>query len=173
MTIRLATKKDFDEIMDNYLIMTEYPGQVDSGAGWVNGIYPDDNMIQDAVDNNQYYVYELDNTIVGGMIINEAYTDGYESVEWQIATREGEFISIHALGVMPTARGKGIAKKLVKFAQDYGKTHNYKAIRIDVYGVNEAGKKLYPSTGFVLVDTVELYYEDTGLAEYLMYEYII
>ncbi|WP_338489498.1 GNAT family N-acetyltransferase [Ruoffia tabacinasalis] len=173
MSIRLAAQSDFDIIMDNYRVMTEYPGQVDAGAGWVLGIYPDETLIQEAINLKQYYVYELEDKICGGMIINEAYTEGYEKVSWQIQADEGEFISIHALGVMPNARGKGIAKALVQFAHAYGNEHNYKAIRIDVYGVNKAGKKLYPATGFVLVDTIELYYEDTGLAEYLMYEYII
>lgn len=173
MAIRLATIGDIEKIMQNYEIMTDVPGQVEAGAGWVKGIYPDYDMIETAINAQEYYVYEHEGKIVGGMIINELSTEGYDKANWQIEAQNGEFISIHALGVMPEVRGMGIAKKIVNFAISYAQENNYKAIRIDVYGVNEAGKKLYPSLGFVLVDTIELYYEDTGLAEYLMYEYVI
>lgn len=173
MSVRLATMDDFERIMQNYITMTEYPGQVDSGAGWVVDIYPDRQMIQDAIESEHYFVAELNKVIVGGMSLNDAYTEGYEKVNWQVEAKAGEFLSIHALGIMPEARGNGLAKALATFAVEYAQTNNFKAIRIDVYGVNNAAKKLYPSVEFKLVDTVELYYEDTGLAEYLMYEYVI
>lgn len=173
MSIRLATQDDFETIMANYVTMTNFPGQKEAGAGWVVGIYPDNEMIQTAIDNNHYYVVEDNGHIFGGMSLNAEFTEGYERVNWQVDAKEGEFLSIHALGVLPEARGKGFAKELVNFAFDFANQNAYKAIRIDVYGVNEAAKKLYPSFGFVLVDEVELYYEDTGLANYLMYEYVI
>lgn len=173
MSIRLATMDDFEEVMKNYIIMTEYPGQVDSGAGWVVDIYPTRQMIQEAIESKHYFVAELNGRIVGGMSLNDAYTEGYEKVNWQVEAKAGEFLSIHALGILPEARGNGLAKALATFAIEYAGINHFKAIRIDVYGVNEVAKNLYPSVGFKLVDTVELYYEDTGLAEYLMYEYVI
>ena len=173
MVIRLADELDFESIMNNYKIMSEAPGQLEAGAGWVVGIYPDDEMIKSAIANNEYFVVEEEGTIYGGMSLNTEFTEGYEKVKWKSDAQEGEFLSIHALGVMPEARGRGFAKQLVHFAIDYAKKHFYKAIRIDVYAVNVAAKKLYPSLGFDFVDQLELYYEDTGLADYLMYEYIV
>lgn len=173
MVIRLANELDFDRIMNNYRIMSEEPGQVEAGAGWKVGIYPDDLMIRTAIANKEYYVIEEEGIIYGGMSLNTKFTEGYDKVSWKTEAQEGEFLSIHALGVMPEARGRGYAKQLVHFAIEYAKEHDYKAIRIDVYAVNEAAKKLYPSLGFEYVDQVELYYEDTGLADFLMYEYII
>lgn len=173
MSIRLAEDKDFKVIMENYAIMSNIPGQLEAGAGWVVGIYPSYEMIQTAIDNNHYYVIEEDGIILGGMSLNEEYTEGYEKVNWRIDARVGEFLSLHALGIMPEGRGRGLAKQLVNFAIEFAKENNYKAIRIDVYGVNDVAKKLYPSVGFEFVEQVQLYYEDTGLADYLMYEYVV
>lgn len=48
-----------------------------------------------------------------------------------------------------------------------------KAIRLDVLGSNIPAQKLYTNMGFQYIDTIKLFYEDTGLTDYLLYEYAI
>ena len=45
-----------------------------------------------------------------------------------------------------------------------------KAIKLDVLKGNVPAERLYESMGFRYVDTVRLFYEDTGLAEFRLYE---
>lgn len=173
MIIRLAKEEELDQLMENYYIMSDYPGQFEHGAGWVRDLYPTREMIGQAIREANYHLVEVDGKIAGGMIINEEYTEGYENANWLVEAKAGEFISIHALGVMPEFRGQSLARYLVRHAIQYARNHAYKAIRIDVLDRNDAGRKLYPSEGFQLADQIELYYEDTGLTDYYMFEYII
>ena len=48
-----------------------------------------------------------------------------------------------------------------------------KAVRLDVLKGNLPAEKLYEGEGFTYVDTVKLFYEDTGRVDFKMYEYLI
>ena len=48
-----------------------------------------------------------------------------------------------------------------------------KAIRLDVLAANVSAQRFYLSRGFEYCGTVKLFYEDTGLTEFLLYEYIL
>ena len=48
-----------------------------------------------------------------------------------------------------------------------------KAVRLDVLGTNIPAQKLYSSMGFQYRDTIQLFYEDTGLTDYMLYEYLL
>lgn len=173
MNIRLARMGELDQIMENYHLMSAYPGQFEHGAGWVKDLYPTTDMIEQSIQKEEYHLVEIDGKIAAGMSLNEEYTEGYDNANWLIDAKEGEFLSIHALGVMPEYRGQSLARHLVRHAIKYARDHHYKAIRIDVLDRNDAAKKLYPSEGFQWAGKIELYYEDTGLTDYYMYEYII
>ena len=45
-----------------------------------------------------------------------------------------------------------------------------KAIRLDVLKGNAPAERLYTSLGFVYVDTLKLFYEDTGRVDFELYE---
>ncbi len=69
---------------------------------------------------------------------------------------------IHMLGVHSDFAGKGLARKMVRFAVEEAKSRGMKAIRLDVLEGNLPAERLYVSEGFVYVDTLQLFYEDTG-----------
>ncbi len=48
-----------------------------------------------------------------------------------------------------------------------------KAVRQDMLKGNVPAEKLYEGEGFTYVDTVKLFYEDTGRVDFKMYEYVI
>ena len=81
-----------------------------------------------------------------------------------------EVMVIHALGVNPHYAGNGYAKELVSFVITYAKEHKQKAIRLDVLKGNVPAEKLYSSMGFKYLCTLPMYYEDTGLTDYELYE---
>lgn len=56
--------------------------------------------------------------------------------------------------------------KIFDFARESGK----KAMRLDILATNTAAEKLYTSVGFRFVEAKELFYEDTGLTAYKMFE---
>lgn len=52
-------------------------------------------------------------------------------------------------------------------------SQNIKAIRLDVLGGNIPASKLYESMGFKYIETLKLFYEDTGLTDFLLYELVL
>ena len=79
-------------------------------------------------------------------------------------------MGIHALGVHPHYAGHGYAKELVGFAIKYAKENKQKSIRLDVLKGNVPAEKLYSRMGFKYLCTLPMYYEDTGLTDYEIYE---
>ena len=62
---------------------------------------------------------------------------------------------------------------IVSHAISAAKATGQKAVRVDVLKGNLPAVKLYESLGFKFIGEVELFYEDTGLTEFLLYEYLI
>ena len=63
------------------------------------------------------------------------------------------------------------APESLKSAIDLAKTSGMKAIRLDVLKGNVPAERLYESSGFRYVDTLQLYYEDTGRVDFELYEF--
>ncbi len=77
------------------------------------------------------------------------------------------------LGVHGDFAGRGLAKEMMRFALELAKTAGMKAVRLDVLRGNVPAEKLYEGEGFTYVDTIKLFYEDTGRVDFKMYEYVI
>ena len=74
------------------------------------------------------------------------------------------------LGVHNDFAGQGYAKNMVRYAIALGREKGLKAIRLDVLKGNIPAEHLYESMGFQYIDTVRLFYEDTGRVEFKLYE---
>ena len=86
---------------------------------------------------------------------------------------DGEFSVIHALGVLPSHHGRGFARELVAAAKEIARSRGHRALRLDVLNGNIPAVRLYESEGFRFVSRVKLFYEDTGLTDFLLYEYAL
>ena len=170
MNLRIATIEEFENIRGFYHYITDWLDTVHYGPGWKKDIYPSPEELTDALNNKQLWVYEINGEYAGGMIINSVPNDGYSQVNWNVDCEDDEVTLIHALGVKPEYQGRGIASEMVKHAINLAKTKKHKALRLDVLQGNLPAERLYPKLGFVFVDTVEMFYEDTGLANYELYE---
>lgn len=159
-----AVKKFYYELIDKMQNMPYHPK-------WQKGIYPEDKYIKSSVEKQQMYITEIEEKIIGAMIINSNTTDGYEKAKWNIKASGKEIAVIHALGVMPEFSKQGVGKYMVHKAVEVAKKNGQKVIRLDVLDGNLPAEKLYRSAGFKFIETVELFYEDTGLCKFDLYEY--
>lgn len=48
-----------------------------------------------------------------------------------------------------------------------------KLIRLDVLGENVPAEKAYTKMGFQYLDTIQMFYEDTGWTDYKVFEFIV
>lgn len=168
--IRKAAPADHEAVRDLY------DGLIDGMAGsrylpaWKKGIYPSEEFLRASLGNGELYTAWAGGTMVGAIILNHACTPGYEAVSWAVDAEPEEVSIVHALGVSPSFQGKGVAGEMVRGAIRLAKEAGQKAIRLDVLPGNLPAQKLYTAAGFRYMGTVKLFYEDTGLTDFLLYE---
>lgn len=62
---------------------------------------------------------------------------------------------------------------MVGFAVDYAKSNGGRTVRLDVLKGNLPANKLYERAGFQKLNTITMYYPDTGNMDFELYELIL
>lgn len=162
MIIRLATKEDFEELRNFYIIMNEVINKRTNLYNENNTYFPSDEMMLESIEKHFQYVGIEDEKIVAAVIGNHDCDDAYEKAAWKVEAAKEEFTVLHALRVLPEYGGRGYAKQMLRFILDYAKEIGQKAIRLDVLEGYEGPFKMYSGFGFEYIDTMEIFYEDIG-----------
>lgn len=173
MKLHLAEAHEFDDVRTLYWSIIDDMEAAPYRPGWEKGVYPSDAYIANAIQNRELYVVLHDDETAGAMVLNHTCTDGYEKVPWAISAADHEVSVIHALGIRPAYHGKGLAQYLVAEAVRLAVAQQQKAVRLDVLAGNIPAIRLYERMGFQYRDTLQLFYEDTGLTDFLMYERVL
>lgn len=109
-------------------------------------IYPNEEVIkQDIYKENMYVLFE-ENKIMGIIVLNENQDKEYLDLKWRYS--KGKPLVIHRLCVHPAAQGKGVAKALMSFSENYASSNNYAFIRLDAFTENPIACRLYEKLGF-------------------------
>lgn len=173
MEIVKANEKQYEAVRSFYHSLIDGMKNSKYDIGWVKDIYPAPEFLRESIENGELYIGIEDNHIAGAMVLNHQCNEGYSKFQWQTEAAEDEVLVIHALGVHPVHSGKGYAKAMVKRALETGADMQQKAIRLDVLKGNVPAEKLYTGLGFRYMDTLQMYYEDTGWTDYELYEYAL
>lgn len=173
MELRTANENEWKKVKAFYWQLIEQMDSTLYKPGWKKGIYPTDEFLMDSIRNKELYVLLSESNYMAAMILNHKCTDGYEKIHWNITATPQEITVVHALGVLPDYQGQGIAKLMVQEAIRTAKENGQKAVRLDVLSTNIPAQKLYSDMGFNYMDTIQLFYEDTGSTDYLLYEYTL
>ena len=70
----------------------------------------------------------------------------YIPVDW-LTTNENN-IYIHRLAIHPKHQGKGYAQKMMDFAENHAKKHNFVSVRLDTFSQNKRNQKFYETRGY-------------------------
>ena len=138
---------------------------------WQKDIYPSQEELKSAVEAGELFIGRCADRIAAAMVLNQKCNSGYDHVKWPTSLRSSEYMVIHMLGVHNDFARQGLAKEMVRSAIVTAKNAGMKAIRLDVLKGNVPAERLYPSLGFEYVDTIKLYYADTGCVDFELYEY--
>jgi len=173
LTIRKAKTDEFDKVLSFYFSVIDALEGAEYNLGWVKEVYPSRTLLKTAIEKGELYVGEVEEKLAAAMIVNRESNDGYNGVAWETDALASEVLIIHALTTHPDYSGKGYGTKMVEKAIALGRESCSKAIRLDVLKGNFPAERLYRKIGFKYITTVQMYYENTGLTDFLLYEYKI
>ena len=86
---------------------------------------------------------------------------------------KGGYPEVYTFAVHPMYLKKGIGKRHLDFAEEYGRKTGVKAIRLDVYEKNIPAVSMYRKCGYQYIDRVDLGYGVRGLDRFELYQKII
>lgn len=173
LTISKAAESDYRRIKDFYDALIDELDGSEFSPGWKKDVYPSEEMLRGALARGELFCGTVHEKIAAAMIVNHSYNEGYEGISWAVSAAAGEILVIHALGVAPALSGRGLAKEMVRFVITQARAAGLRAVRLDVLEGNVPAERAYTALGFVYRGTLPMFYEDTGITNYEMYELVL
>ncbi len=171
MRIRKAEKTEYEVVRAFYHTLIDEMQDTEYHPKWQKDIYPAPEDLRPAIENGELYLGFEGESIAAAMAVNHTCSEEYAGAPWPERLSADEFLVIHMLGVRVGFQRKGFAKEMVRFVLGMAEESGMKAVRLDVLEGNLPAERLYEGLGFRYVDTLLLFYEDTGRVRFRLYEY--
>ena len=171
MRITKGTPEQYPEVRGFYHSLIDALEGAPYHPMWQKDVYPAPEALREALGEDSLFLGWDGQRIAAAMVLTQAGSQAYLTAAWPTELGPEEFLVIHMLGVHSDFAGRGCAREMVRYAIDYAGAAGLKAVRLDVLKGNLPAERLYESLGFLWADTASLFYEDTGWAEFLLYEY--
>ena len=142
--IRKGTHDDIDNIIE--ITKACAANMIEKNILQWNEFYPNKTAFINDVNREEFYVLEIDNTVLGCITISTLMDQEYIPISW--LTQNKNNIYIHRLAVHPNLQGKGYAQQLMKFAEHYAQENNFLSIRLDTFSQNKRNQKFYELRGY-------------------------
>ena len=142
--IRAAVEKETEEIM-NLIAKCVLVMQAGGSDQWDDS-YPNREVISGDIARGALFAAVDEDRIAGIIVLDENQAEEYKSIEWKYT--EGPHLIMHRLAVHPEIQGKGIARKLIAFAEKRAELNGYQSIRLDTYAKNTKALELYTRLGY-------------------------
>jgi ribosomal protein S18 acetylase RimI-like enzyme len=167
MMIREATIDDLNRIVE----ITNACGKhmISQNIFQWNEDYPNIEVFKKDIEKQSLYVIELESKIVGCVCISEKMDAVYKKVKW--LTPDTKNMYVHRLAIDPKYQGKGLAIKLMSYAEDLAKTKDFKSIRLDTFSKNPKNNKFYNLQGYKKLG--KIFYRSQSDMPFHCYEKII
>lgn len=162
--------EDYEEIRNFYYALTDELEHAKYSPGWIRDVYPTQEYLTDSIGKGELYIGRCGTQIAAAMVVNHDCNEGYHRVHWSVHAEQSQMLVLHALGVRKDYSGRGLAKQMVQKAIDLAAQNGILVLRLDVLKGNLPAERLYKSMGFRYVDTLKMYYEDTGYTDYEVFE---
>jgi ribosomal protein S18 acetylase RimI-like enzyme len=108
-------------------------------------MYPNKAILLKDIERQEMHVIEPDGQVAGFIVINEDQSPEYAAVEW---TYPGRTLVVHRLTIAPTYQRRGLATRLMDFAEETAAIQGYSCIRLDAFKHNPAAFTLYENRGY-------------------------
>lgn len=135
------------------------------------GIYPADaDWIRYIQKREMFLLWDAD-ALIGAVALTDTQPDAYREGSWSVPASEGEVLVIHLLAIHPEHQGRGYARAALDAIGTFARTRGKRTLRLDAIATNKPAQGLYEAYGFHRCGTRRLYYESTGLTDFLFYDY--
>ncbi len=152
--IRKANLSELNAVVDLYNDICDSLEEGINYADWHKDIYPTIDDARLGIEDGVLYIALIDDQLVGSVKLRHEHDDAYLSAPWLTENDYSKITVIYTLAVHPNAKGQGVARALLDFAETTARAENNVSIRLDtVYG-NTPAEKLYLSCGYKLIGTV-------------------
>lgn len=134
-----------------------------------NENYPSKEIFREDIKNNALFVARINSEIVGCIMLSSYKDDVYKNVKW--ISEDNNNLYIHRLAVHPRFQKKGIARKMMEYAEAFAKSKNHKSIRLDTFSKNDRNNKFYKLRGYIKLDDV--FFPNQSVFPFHCYEKLI
>lgn len=111
--------------------------------------YPLARDFQNDVTNESIFVYILDGEVAGSITVDQQFSNAYNEFEWHQPVEQA--MIFHRLVVNPMIRKKGIASKLITFAESYAIENGMTSMKVDTYSLNRKAQELFTKHHYTFV----------------------
>ena len=164
MNITRVKTEEIDQVMD--LIQAAIEAMEKVGIYQWSSHYPSRDLLLADISANTLYAARTDQKIAGIMAMNEEQQPGYKKLVW--ADTGGRPLVIHRLGIHPAFQKQGLAKQLVRFAEQYARENGYTSIRLDTFSGNFQAVGLYNALKYKHVGNINF-----GRGDFWVYEMVV
>ncbi len=165
--IRKGTYEDIDTILK--ITKACAIDMVSKNIHQWNSFYPNRDAFENDVSRNELYVLEDGFNILGCMVLSKLMDVEYQSVNW--LTPNTKNLYIHRLAILPEYQGKGLAQKLMDFAENFGIRNNFTSMRLDTFSKNARNQKFYELRGYTKLG--EIYFPKQSEHPFYCYENVL
>lgn len=128
MIFRQATDSDFQSIWD-IICFAKESRRLEGSNQWQDG-YPNEQTIWKDIKNKNAFVLTQNQTIAMYSAILFEKEIAYENIQGQWLTKQ-DYSVVHRMAVAPDFKGKGLAKVMLRKAEEFTKQNQIKSLRID------------------------------------------
>jgi ribosomal protein S18 acetylase RimI-like enzyme len=123
---------------------------------WVEQ-YPTPEVVVAALGDT--FVIRARTDLAATAVLNEQSDPEYRRVRW-LTPPEQPALVVHRLAVHPRFQRLGLAKRLMRFAEEYATGRGLESIRLDSFSGNPAALALYEGLGYLRVGEVRFPHRD-------------
>lgn len=148
--IRLAQMQDLNQVVSLTKACAEH--MMANGIYQWNEHYPNRSAFEMDIDGKDLFVLETDDLITGCVTVTTKKDEEYIPVKWLSKTEQN--IYVHRLAVHPKVQGRGYARQLMDFAENFARKHGHESVRLDTFSQNQRNQKFYKQRGYRQLETI-------------------
>ena len=134
-----------------------------------NDSYPSKVILQQDIELNQLWKLVDNSVIIGIIVLTEIEDKEYLAVSW--LTKNVKNLYVHRLAVDPKQQGKGLAKQMMDFAENYAEENYYSSVRLDTFSENRRNQRFYEARNYIKLQNI--FFPNQSELPFYCYEKII